>query len=63
MLKKKLSTDAVTGIILSGGKSNRFQMMHQPLQDKALLVVSGEESLLIRMINMLTKSCSEIIVM
>ena len=61
MLKNRTSSYAVSGIILSGGSSNRFQIKNQPWQDKALLTINGEESLLIKTVRLLAASCSEII--
>ncbi|MHA1126644.1 MAG: NTP transferase domain-containing protein [Candidatus Heimdallarchaeota archaeon] len=62
MLKNSPSVEAVSGIILSGGSSNRFQIKDQPWQDKALLTINGKESLLLRTIQLLANSCSEIII-
>ncbi|MHA1504150.1 MAG: NTP transferase domain-containing protein [Candidatus Heimdallarchaeota archaeon] len=62
MSKKRTPSDAVSGIILSGGSSNRFQIKNQPWQDKALLIINGGETLLVRTIRLLANSCSEIII-
>ncbi|NHJ47181.1 MAG: HD domain-containing protein [Asgard group archaeon] len=53
----------VSGIILSGGFSNRFQQAGTRWQDKALLPVSKDESLLENTINILAEFCTEIVIM
>ena len=61
MSKKRTPSVAVSGIILSGGSSNRFQIKNQPWQDKALLIINGGETLLVRTIRLLAKSSSLLI--
>jgi len=62
MSNNAMPSEAVSGIVLSGGSSNRFQIKDQPWQDKALITINEEGSLLLRTLQLLANSCSEIIV-
>ncbi|NHJ38519.1 MAG: HD domain-containing protein [Asgard group archaeon] len=62
MINSNITKKAITGIILSGGFSNRFQQLGKSWQDKALLQISKDESLLERIITNISEICSEIII-
>lgn len=66
MLKKMIhqnsSKQSITGIILSGGYSIRFQKENEPWIDKALMSFNGE-IILKRTIRMLSNLCDKIIIM
>ena len=52
----------LTGLILAGGKSSRFQKAGSTWQDKALYEVAPQTSLLIQTIKTLSPFCKEIII-
>lgn len=66
MLKKMIHQNSqkqsVTGIILSGGYSIRFQKENEPWLDKALMSVNGEV-ILKKTIRILSNLCNKIIIM
>ena len=53
---------SITGIILSGGYSTRFQVENEPWLDKALMTFDGEV-ILQRTTRMLSNLCDKIIIM
>ncbi len=63
MIHQKPSPNAVTGLILSGGYSNRFQVKNEPWQDKALVNDNTGKPFLLKTINTLKEICDEIIIM
>ncbi|NHK31401.1 MAG: HD domain-containing protein [Asgard group archaeon] len=62
MVHNKSTKKPVTGIVLSGGFSNRFQQLEQSWQDKALLSITKDETLLERIIKNIVEICTEVIV-
>ncbi len=52
----------ISGIIIAGGTSTRFQKENEPWQDKALLTISENMNLLQRTVTVLSEICDEIIV-
>ncbi|NHJ03833.1 MAG: HD domain-containing protein [Candidatus Heimdallarchaeota archaeon] len=52
----------ISGIILSGGSSSRFQLENEPWQDKALVKITHNEFLLQKILTTLSSFCSEIII-
>ncbi|HUU77376.1 MAG TPA: NTP transferase domain-containing protein [candidate division Zixibacteria bacterium] len=52
----------VSGIILSGGSSSRFQLDNEPWQDKALVRLEHNEYLLQKILSTLSSFCNEIII-
>ena len=62
MIHQNSPKKKVTGIILSGGYSTRFQKENEPWQDKALISFNGE-ILLQKTIAMLSEICDKIVVM
>jgi molybdopterin-guanine dinucleotide biosynthesis protein A len=62
MVQNNLAKKPVTGIVLSGGFSNRFQQLGQSWQDKALLSITKDETLLEHTIKNIVEICTEVIV-
>jgi len=62
MVRQNSSKQLITGIILSGGYSIRFQKENEPWIDKALMSFNGEV-ILKRTIRMLSNLCDKIIIM
>jgi molybdopterin-guanine dinucleotide biosynthesis protein A/HD superfamily phosphodiesterase len=63
MTERNILPEPISGIILSGGYSNRFQQSGTLWQDKALQPFYNNETLLEHTIKVLTSFCSEILVM
>ncbi len=53
---------SISGIIIAGGTSSRFQKKNEPWQDKALFTISGNLNLLQRTVMVFSDICDEIIV-
>jgi molybdopterin-guanine dinucleotide biosynthesis protein A/HD superfamily phosphodiesterase len=62
MTHKNSPKQPITGIVLSGGYSTRFQKENEPWVDKALMSFDGEV-LLQRTIKMLSNICDRIVIM
>jgi len=62
MIHQNLPKQSITGVILSGGYSIRFQKENEPWIDKALMSFDGE-IILKRTIKMLSNLCEKILVM
>lgn len=62
MIRQNSPKQSITGIILSGGYSTRFQKENEPWIDKALMSFDGEV-ILQRTTRMLSNLCDKIIVM
>ncbi|MHA1171809.1 MAG: molybdenum cofactor guanylyltransferase, partial [Candidatus Heimdallarchaeota archaeon] len=62
MIHQNLPKQSITGVILSGGYSIRFQKENEPWIDKALMSFNGE-IILKRTIRMLSNLCDKIIIM
>ncbi|HUT82217.1 MAG TPA: NTP transferase domain-containing protein [Candidatus Bathyarchaeia archaeon] len=62
MSDQNLSPLNLTGIILSGGISSRFQIESEAWQDKALIKFDGNQTILERTILTLSEICSEILI-
>ena len=57
-----MQNEKVTGIILSGGFSSRFQLTDEPWMDKALAKTKQEEILLLKIIETFSSFCNEILI-
>ncbi|MBK5113299.1 MAG: NTP transferase domain-containing protein [Candidatus Heimdallarchaeota archaeon] len=62
MIHQKSPKQSITGIVLSGGYSIRFQKENEPWRDKALMLFNGEV-ILQKTIRTLSNFCDKIIVM
>ena len=62
MTRQNSPKQLITGIVLSGGYSTRFQKENEPWVDKALMSFNGEV-LLQRTIRTLSNICDRIVIM
>lgn len=62
MLNSQIQKGKVSGIILSGGSSSRFQLSKKPWLDKALAKTNQEEVMLLKIVDTFSSFCDEIII-